>query len=357
MKKILVAAVALICITTNVVAQQKTSVFKQKGDQLIKAADADPQNWRKQYDAGDFFISIDDTVQSAKYAQRAFEIAQKMQAKKDTIMPKTLELLAGVFMKKNDYERAIFHLDMAIRAYVEEFGYQNKLIPPAIANVGCMRYLTYMMRLYPYGDVDALKNLREANILNSQLPEGQRAIGLEESETIAALASENLLGEHRNRMKDKVWKWTNHVDGKTYTILAFNNWTLEQPEGFIAELLKVQNDENAAENMKHGLILMDEQGKVIEQIHGEFTWNVWWNVLKEKFTLNENSTLRLATVTPEQRQQMIDALNGRRQQIMDNFKKRLEEPKTPSSMSISPGALNINKSLNNNKSLQFRFKP
>ena len=81
MKRMLTAAVALICMTLNVPAQQETSILKQKGEKLSKAADADPQNWRKQYDAGDFFISIDDTVQSAKYAQRAFEIAQKMQAK------------------------------------------------------------------------------------------------------------------------------------------------------------------------------------------------------------------------------------------------------------------------------------
>ena len=51
MKRLLTAAVALICMTLNVPAQQATSILKQKGEKLAKAADADPQNWRKQFDA------------------------------------------------------------------------------------------------------------------------------------------------------------------------------------------------------------------------------------------------------------------------------------------------------------------
>lgn len=38
MKRLLTAAVALICMTLNVPAQQGTSTLKQKGEKLAKAA-------------------------------------------------------------------------------------------------------------------------------------------------------------------------------------------------------------------------------------------------------------------------------------------------------------------------------
>ena len=341
MKRMLTAAVALICMTLNVPAQKETSILKQKGEKLTKAADADPQNWRKQYDAAEFFLTIDDTIQSLNYTLRALEIAQKMEVKKDTILPKSFELIAGCYMIKKDYYQMLNAYDSAIRAYADEFGYQNKLIPPIIANIACWKNVMYMLNMYAFGDVECIKHLREANMLNNQLPEGQRATGLEDAETAYALAQEMLLVEHQRRMKDKVWQWYNPEDGKLYTILAFDNWTLEQPEGFMAAMLSHQEKEE--EDMKHGLIIMDEQGKVREMVHGEFSWNIVWNCKKDKFALGEKSSIRLVTITPERRQKMIDALNGRRQQIIDDFRKRLDEKKLESPMKIAPGALNFKK--------------
>ena len=341
MKRMLTAAVALICMTLNVPAQQETSILKQKGDKLIKAADADPQNWRKQYDAAEFFISIEDTIQSEKFTQRAMEIAQKMEVKKDTILPKSFELLAGYYMLKKDYFQMINAFDRAAGAYADEFGYPNKFIPPLLANIACWKNTMYLLNMYAFGDVECIKHLREATILNNQLPEGQRATGLEDAETAYAIAQEMLLVEHQNRMKDKVWQWYNPEDGKLYTILAFDNWTLEQPEGFLAALFSF--DEKKKEEMKHGLILMDEQGKVREIIHGDLAWNINWNYHYDKFSLGEKSSLRLVTVTPERRQELIEALNGRRQQFIDDFRKGLDEKKFDSPMKINPNAINFKK--------------
>ena len=350
MKRLLTAAVALICMTLNVPAQQETSILKQKGEKLSKAADADPQNWRKQYDAAEFFISIEDTIQSEKFTQRALEIAQKMEVKKDTILPKSLELQAGYYMIKKDYFQMINAFDRAAGAYADEFGYPNKFIPPLIANIACWKNVMYMFNMYAFGDVECIKHLREANMMNNQLPEGQRATGLEDAETAYALSQEVLLIEHQRMMKDKVWQWYNPEDGKLYTILAFDNWTLEQPEGFIAAMLS--HNEEKEEDMKHGLILMDEQGKVREMVHGEFSFNIMWNYHNDKFSLGEKSSIRLTTVTPERRQELIEALNGRRQQLMDDFRKRLDEKKIDSSMQLNPNAINFKKQ---GKPGNFRF--
>ena len=337
----LMAAVALICMTLNVSAQQETNVLKQKGEKLAKDADTEPQNWHKQCDAARFFLSVEDTTQRQKFAQRALEIAQKMQVKKDTILPLSLELIAGCYLIKKDYMQMLNAYDMVIRAYIDEFGYQNKLIPPIIAYIACWKNMMNMIGMYAFGDVESIRHLREAYILNSQLPEGQRAVGLEESETIYALAQETLLMEHRNRMKDKVWQWYNPEDGKLYTILAFDDWTLEQPEGFLATMFARDRDEKKKEEMKHGLILMDEEGKVREMLHGEFTSSIFCNYHNEKFAIDEKSSIRLKTVTPEERQKMIEALNGRRQQIMDDFKKKFDEKEKDSSLKIAPNAVKL----------------
>ena len=350
----LMAAVALICMTVNVAAQQPNSL-KQKAEKMAKAADADPQNWRKQFDACELFLKINDMEQGEKYAQRALEIAEKMEVKKDTILPKSLGAMAVLYLQKQDYEKMLYFQDMAIRAYIDEFGYQNKLIPPVIAQMGVLKNMITLRGVYPYGDVECIRSLREAYILNGQLPEGERATGLEETETVNAIAHEMLLMEHQRAMKDKVWMWTNHTDGKTYTILAFDDWTLEQPEGLFSTMWRIAQGEKEAEEMKHGLIMMDEQGKVTELIHGEFSFNLLSTASTGTFSLDKTSNIHLVSVTPERRRQMIDALNGRRQQIMDDFKKNVDEKNFTSPTKISPGALNINKSVNNNKGYIFRF--
>ena len=315
MKKILMTLAAVLCCTmtaTVVNAQEAESSF-QKRERLVKAADDAPQDWKKQYDAAEFYLNEDNgtpnPILAEKYATRALEIAKNQTVKRDTILGKSFELMSIIGMFNKNADQMIGSYDQAIRAYVDELGYQNAAIPSRIAFFASLKWMLYSSGGYAYGDADAVKTLREAFLLNNQLPEGQRAEGMEEAETIYALSLETLMAEHRQLMKDKVWLWTDQADGKTYTILAFDDWTVDQPAGFMATMFIDNQNGKKAPDFKHGFVLMDEQGTITERKPTEFAWDVNFNQKGNAFRLTDQTNLRVVSITSEKHQQIIDAFH------------------------------------------------
>ena len=315
MKKMMMTLAAVLCcaMTTTVVNAQEAESPIQKRERLVKAADDAPQDWKKQYDAAEFYLNesngTPNTILAEKYATRALEIAQSQTVKRDTILGKTLELMTTLGMYNKNFEQMIGSYDQAIRAYVDELGYQNAAIPPRIAFLASLKWMLHSSGAYVYGDADAVKTLREAFILNNQLPEGQRAEGMEDAETIYALSHEMLMAEHKQLMKDKVWLWTDQADGKTYTIWAFDDWTVDQPAGFMATMFIDNQNGKKAPDFKHGFVLMDEQGTITERKPTEFAWDVNFNQKGNAFRLTDQTNLRVVSITSEKHQQIIDAFH------------------------------------------------
>ena len=215
MKRIIMGLVAMMMMA-GMNAQQTESYF-EKGQRLAKAADESPQDWKKQYDAAYHYLRTGSTPQpllAEKYANRTLEIAQGLTVQHDTILGKSLELMSALGMLKKDYEKMLTYYDQAIRAYVNELGEQNAAIPPRIAVMASYKLLFSQSGIYGYGDVESVKDLREAFWINQQLPEGQRAKGMDDAETIFAISHEFLLAEQMRLMKDKVWQYI--IDGKKY---------------------------------------------------------------------------------------------------------------------------------------------
>ena len=315
MKKMMMTLAAVLCcaMTTTVVNAQEAESPIQKRERLVKAADDAPQDWKKQYDAAEFYLNesngTPNTILAEKYATRALEIAQSQTVKRDTILGMTLKLMTTLGMYNKNFEQMIGSYDQAIRAYVDELGYQNAAIPPRIAFLASLKWMLHSSGAYVYGDADAVKTLREAFILNNQLPEGQRAEGMEDAETIYALSHEMLMAEHKQLMKDKVWLWTDQADGKTYTIWAFDDWTVDQPAGFMATMFIDNQNGKKAPDFKHGFVLMDEQGTITERKPTEFAWDVNFNQKGNAFRLTDQTNLRVVSITSEKHQQIIDAFH------------------------------------------------
>ena len=308
----LAAAFCCAMTTTVVNAQEAESTIKE-GERLAKAADDAPQDWQKQHDAAAFYLNdtngSSNLILAEKYAARALEIAKSQTVKRDTILGKSFELMSILGMYNKNYDQMIGCYDQAIRAYVDELGYQNAAIPPRIAFLASIKWLLYSTGGYAYGDAEAVKTLREALILNNQLPDGQRAEGMEDAVTIYALSLETLMVELRQLMKDKVWLWTDQADAKTYTILAFDDWTVEQPAGLMATMFVDNQNGKKAPEFKYGLVLMDEQGNITEHKPTEFVWNVKFNQKGNAFRLTDNTNLRVVSISSEKRQQIIDAFH------------------------------------------------
>ena len=315
MKKIMMTLAAVLCcaMTTTVVNAQEAESPIKEGERLAKAADDAPQDWKKQYDAAEFYLNelngTPNTILAEKYATRALEIAKSQTVKRDTILGKSFELMSIIGMYNKNADQMIGNYDQAIRAYVDELGYQNAAIPSRIAFLGSYKWMLYSSGAYAYGDADAVKTLREAFFLNNQLPEGQRAEGMEDAVTIYILSLETLVAEHRQLMKDRVWLWTDQADGKTYTILAFDDWTLEQPTGLMATLFVDNQNGKKESDFKYGLVLMDEQGNIAERKPTEFVWNVNFDQQGNAYRLSDKTNLRVVGITSEKRQQIIDAFH------------------------------------------------
>ena len=315
MKKFMMTLAAVLCcaMTTTVVNAQEAESPLQKRERLVKAADNAPQDWKKQYDAAEFYLNesngTPNPILAEKYATRALEIAKSQTEKRDTILGKSFELMSIIGMYNKNADQMLGSYDQAIRAYVDELGYQNAAIPSRIAFLGSLKWMLYSTGGYAYGDADAVKTLREAFLLNNQLPEGQRAEGMENAETVYALSLEALMAGHRQLMKDKVWLWTDQTDGKTYTILAFDDWTLEQPAGLMATMFVDNQNGKKAPDLKCGLVLMDEQGNITERRPTEFVWNVDFNQKGNAFYLSDKTNLRVVSIPSEKRQQIIDAFH------------------------------------------------
>ena len=306
MKKIMMTFAAVLCcaMTTTVVNAQEAELPIKEGERLAKAADDAPQDWNKQYNAARFYLNeskrTPDPKVAEKYANRALEIAQSQTEKRDTILGKSFELMSTLGM---------YNYDQAIRAYVDELGYENAAIPPRIAFFASLKWMLGSMGAYAYGDIDALKLLREAFQLNNQLPEGKKAEGIQDAEIIYALALEALVVEHRQQMMDKVWQWTDPADGKTYTILAFNDWTVDQPDGLIATMRIGNQKKQKDPDYKHHIVLMDEQGNITERKVSEFFFNIQFVQKGITYRLTDQTNIRLVNVTSEKRQELIDALH------------------------------------------------
>lgn len=309
----LLAVVALIFMTHSVYAKQSDSLV-EKVEQLAKTADANRQDWQAQFDAGccylDTMFSASEYMQAETYLRRALDIALAQEVKRDTILGKTLMAMSSLYARRNNHKEMLEYHHKAVEAYANELGLSDVCIPSHIANLASEIIVLCMGKPGSGADiVDAIKLLRGALHLYHQIPEEQQTSSGEDIETASALAYELFLTEQLNLMKDKVWLWTDNGNNKKYIVLAFDNWTLEYPVGFLATLqYNVQNNRHASDR-KRGIIRMDEQGNVVELEHGEIDFNYIYEMDGNNFTLNKNNTFRLIRVTPERLKELIDALH------------------------------------------------
>lgn len=306
-----IAAVTAFFATATVVNAQQSESAIEKGERLAKEADANPKDWKKQYDVATFYVNpangSPNYMRAEKFATRALEIAKSMTEKRDTILGKSFELVAGLASSQNKHEQAVAYYDQAIRAYVDELGYKNAAIPPRIAFLASYKWMLDGLNIYGYGDAEAVRSFREAFWLNRQLPEDQRAQGMDDALTVFALAHEMLIAEQMGLMQERMWQWTDSSNGKKYAILAFHDWTFEQPAGMMAHFMYDQSSKKQTSDYKHGLVLLDEQGNITERAHDKFEWNVNFNQNGNVYRLSDSTNLRLVSITPEKRQQLIKA--------------------------------------------------
>ena len=248
-KKMIGVALMLMCaVTLQVSGQNANETLRQKYDRMEKDADANPTDWQKQYAVAQMLIQKDSELHDQEKANKFYERAE--------------ELIRHAKLK-NDMQNSFY-----IGA--------NALMAPIM-----------IMLERSAGGLDKLLELRK-NI------EERNYNGVENTDAMLAFFYDQTYSEYREWVSDKLMEI--NIEGKPYVLIAMGDWNVGQP--FMG--WSVDKPDNK-------VVLVDENLKVYDDLHGAMQFDFNWNEETTSIVKTANTTVRLITVTPERRQQMVEA--------------------------------------------------
>lgn len=289
MRKIIVMAVFACFAAMNVNAQTEVTESKnEKMLRLTKAADENPADWKAQFEAGRFLLDKENGVynmsQAAKYYERLFPLTTDfMKEIPDSVICEAGSMLITAAADKKDFDKALFYIDEMLRAPkvgVEiKDEYLNVIdawgIMYSMAKEDMVRSLAYMM--------DFRERLAKGNIP-----------GIEYTDMTTILLFEQLMEKYRDMYGDKLVEVT--LDNKKYILISKDDWNIEKPlMGWMKE----------TEGNQNSLYYCCDDGKVTNDLHGQMEFNFKFD--KDGIKPADTTNVRLVTVTPEHRQQMVEA--------------------------------------------------
>lgn len=283
MRKIFVMA-AFVCIAaTGVNAQtEETESKNEEMIRLTKAADENPADWKAQWEAGRFLLN--NPSQAEKYYERLFHLATDYNKEiPDSVIRETGWTLAVTSMapEKQNLDRALFYID--VMRHADKMG------------VDMSDGYTYMFDvigvIYGMMKEESERSLYYMTELRQHLAKDKKP-GIEYTDMMTAMLYDELMSKYRETFGDKLLEVT--IDGKKYIALSMNDWNIEKP--FMG--WKKDTDQES-------LYYCCDDGSVTDDLHGEWGFN--FNYDKDGVKPQEGANARLITVTPERRQQLVEA--------------------------------------------------
>lgn len=284
--KIFMVATAMMCIAVlSVNAQtEETESKNEKMLRLTKAADENPTDWKAQLEAGHFLL--DNPSQAEKYYERVFHLATDYNKEiPDSVIRMTGWTLALMSMtpEKEDLDRALFYID--VMRHADKMG----------VDMGEGFNYSFDVLGVMYGMIkeESERSLYYMTELRNHLVKDKKP-GIEYTDIMTAILYDNLMSKYKEMYGDKLLELT--FDGKKYIGLSLNEWNIEKP--FMGWKKETEGD-------KESLYYCCDDGKITDELHGqmEFTFNYDKDGVKPK----EGANARLITVTPERRQQLVEA--------------------------------------------------
>jgi hypothetical protein len=190
-------------------------------------------------------------------------------------------MLMSVAADKKNFDKALFYIDAmthARRVGVDiSDEYMNSIdvcgIMYSMIKEDMVKPLAYIM------------NIRE-RLTKNKTP------GIEYTDVLTTILFERLMEKYKDMFGDKVMELT--LDDKKYIMISKGDWNIEKPlVGWM------QKEEGSP------MVLYGEDGKVYDDKHGNMEYGFDWN--KNGVVPKEGVNMRLITVTPERRQQMVEA--------------------------------------------------
>lgn len=288
-KKMIGVALMLMCaVTLQVSGQNANETLRQKYDRMEKDADANPTDWQKQYAVAQMLIQKDSELHDQEKANKFYERIYHLVSDINDVVPDSVYnegcyILMLNAMNKSDIEKTVFYAEELIRHAKLKNDMQNSFYIGANA---LMAPIMIMLERSA-GGLDKLLELRK-NI------EERNYNGVENTDAMLAFFYDQTYSEYREWVSDKLMEI--NIEGKPYVLIAMGDWNVGQP--FMG--WSVDKPDNK-------VVLVDENLKVYDDLHGAMQFNFNWDEKTTSIVKTENTTVRLITVTPERRQQMVEA--------------------------------------------------
>ena len=288
-KKMIGVALMLMCaVTLQVSGQNANETLRQKYDRMEKDADANPTDWQKQYAVAQMLIQKDSELHDQEKANKFYERIYHLVSDINDVVPDSVYnegcyILMLNAMNKSDIEKTVFYAEELIRHAKLKNDMQNSFYIGANA---LMAPIMIMLERSA-GGLDKLLELRK-NI------EERNYNGVENTDAMLAFFYDQTYSEYREWVADKLMEIT--IEGKPYVLIAMGDWNVGQP--FMG--WSVDKPDNK-------VVLVDENLKVYDDLHGAMQFDFNWNEETTSIVKTANTTVRLITVTPERRQQMVEA--------------------------------------------------
>ena len=278
----------MVCFAaTGVSAQTEVTESKvEKMLRLTKTADETPTDWKAQMEAGCFLLNKDQGMynmsQAEKYFERVFHLATDYNKEiPDSVIRETCMMLMTMASNKKNIDKALL--------YIDEMRHAEKV--GADMGNGPMCYVLAWGVMYGMVKGDFVKSLSYMMDFRERLIKDNTP-GIEYTDAFTAMAFERLIEKYRNLFSDKVMELV--LEGKKYYVISMGDWNIEKPlMGWL---------QNTKENP---MLLYGEDGKVCDEAHGNMEYS--FGYFKDGVKPSDKANAQLVTVTPEQRQQMVEA--------------------------------------------------
>ena len=288
-KKMIGVALMLMCaVTLQVSGQNANETLRQKYDRMEKDADANPADWQKQYAVAQMLIQKDSELHDQEKANKFYERIYHLVSDINDVVPDSVYnegcyILMLNAMNKSDIEKTVFYAEELIR----HAKLKNDMPNSFYIGANALMAPIMIMLERSAGGLDKLLELRK-NI------EERNYNGVENTDAMLAFFYDQTYNEYREWVADKLMEIT--IEGKPYVLIAMGDWNVEQPlMGW-----SVDKPDSKA-------VFIDENLKVYDDLHGAMQFNFNWDEKTTSIVKTENTTVRLITVTPERRQQMVEA--------------------------------------------------
>ena len=287
------------CAMTTVVNAQ-TAEPESKMDKylrLSKEADENPTNWQAQLEVGHMLLDKESGVynqsRAARYYERIYQQAVGFNKEvPDSVIFESIVALMTVASEKKDIKKVLFYTDELMRADKMGVDVNRDYI---ITSAG-MGVVYNLMSGDPAKALLYMLDMRK-------FAAAEKKPGMDYSDPMTVILYENLLSNYRKSFGDKLPEFT--FDGKKYILIAMCKWNVEMPlMGWMGSL----DDDGGDERAKGLKLFYGEDGKVYDDMHGEMNYS--FNFTKDGFVPQEGYNVRMITVTPEQRQKMVDAYHS-----------------------------------------------